>query len=183
MPFGLCNAPATFQRLLMDPVLAGLQWSPCLVYIDDVIVLGHDFENHLQNLQAVFQRLHQAGLKLKPVKCAFFQQEVQYSPSGVMPDPSKIEKVAACKESFEELWKQLSSDPLLIFPDFRKPFILDTDASDIGIGAVLSQTDAEGKERVIIAYGSRLLSKSERKYCVTRHELLAVVVFTHQFCP
>ena len=78
MPFGVCNAPVTFQRLLMDPVLAGLQWSHCLVYIDDVIVLGHDFENHLQNLQAVFQQLHQAGLKLKPIKCTFFQQEVQY---------------------------------------------------------------------------------------------------------
>ena len=234
-PFGLCNAPATFQRL-MDLVLAGLQWSHCLVYIDDVIVLGRDFEDHLQNLQVVFHRLHQAGLKLKPVKCAFFQQEVQYlghliSPREVMPDPSKIEKVAAwptptsikavqqflgfanyyrrfikdfaqiakplhrltergsafswpddCKESFEELQKQLSSALLLIFPDFRKPFILDTDASDIGIGAVLSETDAEGKERVI-AYESRLLSKSERKYCVTRHELLAVVVFTHQFRP
>ena len=76
----------------------------------------------------------------------------------------------------------MSSAPLLIFPDFRKPFILDTDASVqyIGIGAMLSQTDAEGKERVI-AYRSCLLSKSERKYCVTRSELLAVVVFTHQF--
>ena len=87
-----------------------------------------------------------------------------------------------CKESFEELQKQLSSAPLLIFPDFRKPFILDTDASDIGIGAVLSQTDAEGKERVI-AYGSRLLSKSEHKYCVTRCELLAVVVLLTSFVP
>ena len=95
----LVSAPVTFQRL-MDLVLAGLQWSHCLVYIDDVIVLGRDFEDHLQNLQAVFQRLHQAGLKLKPVKCAFFQKEVQYlghliSPTGVMPDPSKVEKVAA----------------------------------------------------------------------------------------
>ena len=93
MPFGLCNAQATFQRL-MDLVLTGLQWSHCLVYIDDVIVLGRDFEDHLQNLQAVFQRLHKAGLKLKPVKCAFFQKKVQYlrhliSPSGVMLDPMK----------------------------------------------------------------------------------------------
>ena len=56
MPFGLCNAPATFQRL-MDLVLAGLQWSHCLVYLDDVIVIGRSFTEHLQNLQAVFKRL------------------------------------------------------------------------------------------------------------------------------
>ena len=69
----------------MDLVLAGLQWSHCLVYIDDVIVLGRDFEDHLQNLQAVFQQLHQAGLKLKPVKCAFFQLEVQVSGTSHLP--------------------------------------------------------------------------------------------------
>ena len=45
MPFGLCNAPATFQRL-MDLVLAGVQWSQCLVYLDDVIIIGRDFEEH-----------------------------------------------------------------------------------------------------------------------------------------
>ena len=64
MPFGLCNAPATFQRL-MDLVLEGLQWLQCLVYLDDVIILGKIFEDHLSNLQAVFE---QAGLKLQPKK-------------------------------------------------------------------------------------------------------------------
>ena len=63
MPFGLCNAPATFQRL-MDLVLAGLQWPHCLVYLDDVIILGATFQEHLANLQSVFERLRQAGLKL-----------------------------------------------------------------------------------------------------------------------
>ena len=86
------------------------------------------------------------------------------------------------KESFEEIQKRLSSAPILIFPDFRKPFILDTDASDIGIGAVLSQTDAEGKERVV-AYGSCLLSKPESKNCVTHRELLAVVDLLTSFIP
>ena len=54
MPFGLCNVPATFQRL-MDLVLSGLQWSQCLVYLDDVIVLGRTFEDHLDNLHQVLQ--------------------------------------------------------------------------------------------------------------------------------
>ena len=98
MPFGLCNAPATFQRL-MDLVLAGLQWSHCLVYLDDVIVLGKTFTEHLENLRTVFARLREAGLKLKPTKCAFLQPRVQYlghivSRDGVIPDPAKVEKVA-----------------------------------------------------------------------------------------
>ena len=70
MPFGLCNAPATFQRL-MDAVLAGLQWSSCLVYLDDVIVPGKTFGEHLMNLKTVLDCLRQAGLKLHPAKCQF----------------------------------------------------------------------------------------------------------------
>ena len=65
LPFGLCNGPATFQRL-MDLVLSGLQWSSCLVYLDDIIVVGRSFHKHLQNLENVFQHLRNAGLKLKP---------------------------------------------------------------------------------------------------------------------
>ena len=98
MPFGLCNAPATFQRL-MDLVLAGLQLSECLVYIDDVIALGRTFEEHLRNLRSNLQRFNDAGLKLKPSKCSFFQSEVRYlghiiSREGVKPDPTKVDKIA-----------------------------------------------------------------------------------------
>ena len=77
LPFGLCNGPATFQRL-MDLVLSGLQWSSCLVYLDVVIVVGRSFQEHLQNLDNVFKRLQNAGLKLKPQKCAFLKKEVLY---------------------------------------------------------------------------------------------------------
>ena len=72
MPFGLCNAPATFQRL-MNSVLAGLQWTSCLVYIDDIIVVGNSFDQDLSNLQQIFERLKQAGLKVHPSKCQFLQ--------------------------------------------------------------------------------------------------------------
>ena len=99
MPFGLCNAPATFQRL-MDLVLAGLQWSHCLVYIDDVIIIGENLDEHLIHLQQVFDRLLQAGLKLQPKKCQFLKPEVQYlghivSRQGISPDPAKIDKIAS----------------------------------------------------------------------------------------
>ena len=76
-PFGLCNAPATFQRL-MDLVLAGVQWSSCLVYLDDIIVMGRSFEEHLDNLGTVLARLKAAGLTLNPEKCSFFQKKVRY---------------------------------------------------------------------------------------------------------
>ena len=84
------------------------------------------------------------------------------------------------KWAFEELRRRLTTSPMLAYPDFERPFILDTDASDVGIGTVLSQIDDQGAERVI-AYGSRVLSKPERRYCVTRRELLAVVIFTKHF--
>ena len=80
------------------------------------------------------------------------------------------------------LRKHLCSAPVLAYLDFQKPFILDTDASNTGISGVLSQLDDEGRERAI-AYASRLLTKSERQYCITRRELLAVVTFIQQYRP
>ena len=71
MPFGLTNAPATFQRL-MECILAGLTMEECLTYIDDIIVFGASFEEHLGRLQWVLQRLREAGMKLKPSNCHFF---------------------------------------------------------------------------------------------------------------
>ena len=235
MPFGLCNAPATFQRL-MDLVLRGLQWTQCLVYIDDVIIPGRSFGEHLNNLQAVLQRLREAGLKLQPKKCAFLQRQVNYlghvvTSDGVAADPAKVEKVSTwpipttvkevqqflgfagyyrrfvkhfanvarplhrltervtefrwtdeCQAAFDELRRRLVTSPVLAYPDYTKSFTLDTDASDTGIGGVLSQRDADGEERVI-AYASRALSKPERNYCVTRRELLGVVYFAQYFRP
>ena len=233
MPFGLCNAPATFQRL-MDLILAGLDWDQCMVYIDDIIVLGATFTSHLHNLQAVFQRLRKANLKLHPQKCSFLRSKVGFlghvvSREGVSADPSKTEKVAnwpvptstkevqqflglagyyrrfvkgfadiarplhrlternavflwtcECQTAFDTLRVALTSAPILAYPDYTRPFILDTDASNSGIGGVLSQRDADGEEKVI-AYASRALSKPERNYCVTRRELLAAVHFTKHF--
>ena len=99
MPFGLCNAPATFERL-METVLRGLNWESCLVYLDDVIVFGRTEAQLLDRMDAVFKRLTGAGLKLKPTKCKLFVREVDYlghviSADGVRVDPKKIESVAA----------------------------------------------------------------------------------------
>ena len=92
---------------------------------------------------------------------------------------SKFVWTPECQLAFHTLQSKLTSPPILAFPDFTVPFILDTDASDCGIGAVLSQIQ-EGHERVV-AYASRALSKSERNYSVTRRELLAVITFVSHF--
>ena len=232
MPFGLCNAPATFERL-METVLAGLQWDICLIYLDDIIVYGRDFDEVIKNLSAVFERLLSAGLKLKPRKCKLFAREVEYlghivSEKGISTDPNKIEAVKTwseptnvtelrsyvgfcsyyrryienfaeiakplhkltqkgkafvwsddCQQAFDKLKNKLITAPVLAHPDFTQSFILDTDASAQSIGAVLSQIQ-NGHERVI-AFASRSLTKAERRYCVTRKELLAVVFFTKYF--
>ena len=75
--------------------------------------------------------------------------------------------------------EKLTTPPILAYPDPKREFVLDTDASDYGIGAVLSQVH-DGQERVV-AYGSRALTKAERRYCVTRREMLAVVYFIKYF--
>ena len=98
MPFGLCNAPATFQRL-MERVLAGLQWSSCLLYHADIIIYSRSVEEHLTLLGEVFACLRKAGLKIKPSKCHLLQTSVCYlghvvSAKGVETDPEKIRCIA-----------------------------------------------------------------------------------------
>jgi len=230
MPFGLCNAPVTFERLV-ETVLTGLQWDihVCLIHLDDVIVFGKSFEDMLKNLSAVFERMQTAGLKLKARKCKLFSTEVEYlghvvSKHGVATDPKKIDAVKTwlkpsnvselcsflvfcgyyrryianfseiarplhkltekgkmfswsvdCQNTFERLKHCLTTAPVLAHPDFTKPFILDTDpSSGTAIGAVLSQVQ-DGREKAI-AFASRSLTKAERKYCVTRKELLALCI-------
>ena len=98
MAFGLCNAPATFQRVIQF-VLRGLTWSKVLAYIDDVVVLGKGFEDHLTNLCMTFDRFRKYNLKLKPKKCCLFHTETVFlgqkvSAEGVSINPENVEKVS-----------------------------------------------------------------------------------------
>ncbi|GFW22784.1 retrovirus-related Pol polyprotein from transposon 412 [Trichonephila clavipes] len=72
MPFGLCNATATFERL-METVLGGLSYEACLVYLDDIIIVVRSFEEHLKNIRRVLQKLKEANLKSSPSKCHLFR--------------------------------------------------------------------------------------------------------------
>lgn len=97
MPFGLCNAPATFQRL-MQRCLSGLTVESVLVYLDDIIIYSGSFTDHLKHLDAVFHRLWKYGLKLRLDKCSFLQPEVGFlghivTRRGVKPDPAKVDAV------------------------------------------------------------------------------------------
>lgn len=232
MPFGLCNAPATFERL-MERVMVGLLGDVCLVYLDDIIIMGRTFKEHLRNMEKVFTRLRNATLKLSPKKCALFKKEVSYlghiiSPEGVKTDPEKIKAVqdwptpknksevrsflglctyyrrfvkkfsdiarplhrlteekrdfvwdSTCEDAYQELKRCLCETPILGYPSRDGRFVVDTDASNTGIGGVLSQI--QGEHTVVIAYFSKSLSKPERNYCVTRRELLAVVKVLQHF--
>ena len=97
MPFGLCNAPSTFQRA-MEFVLRGLQWVIVLIYLDDVVITGRTFEEHLNNLDTVLDRFQENCLKLKASKCKLFQTRVPFlghvvSGNGVETNPELTKDV------------------------------------------------------------------------------------------
>ncbi|XP_042073272.1 uncharacterized protein LOC121813519 [Haplochromis burtoni] len=234
MPFGLCNAPATFERL-MERVLVDIPCSRCVVYLDDLLVHGGDFDSALSHLSEVLSAIRRAGLRLNPAKCRLLARETTFlghviSARGVATDPAKVAAVRdwptpsnvqelrsflglasyyrwfikgfatmasplhrltdkgqlfgwgdACAAAFAQLKEALTRAPVLAYPDARQPFIVDTDASNVGVGAVLSQQDEAGER--VVAYFSRALGRAERNYCVTRRELLAVVLAVRHFQP
>ena len=232
MPFGLCNAPATFERL-MDRVLQGLRWSRCLVYLDDIISFGSSFGDALDNLTLIFERLRSYGLQLKSTKCHLFQTSVPFlghivGRQGLECDPVKIEDVRSwpvpdclksvrqslgfvgyyrwsipkfadiaapmvaltgkdvpfvwdpvCSTAFDALRDSLIDAPILAFPTETGQNILDTDASNFGLGGVLSQIRDDVE--FVVVYCSRALRPSQRRYCTTKREILAAVDMCFQF--
>ncbi|UYV70144.1 K02A2.6-like, partial [Cordylochernes scorpioides] len=98
MPFGLCNAPATFERMI-DSVLGSLKWNMCLCYLDDIVVYAPTFEEHLRRLQLVLSCIQKAGLSLNHKKCLFGSRRIKIlghlvDANGIHPDPDKVEAVS-----------------------------------------------------------------------------------------
>ena len=132
MPFGLCNAPSTFQRL-MQRILQGLG-SFCSVYIDDILVFSESMEEHLIHLTQIFDRIESFGLKLHLHKCSLGQSEVLFlkhvvSAKGIHPDPGKIRAVSKfpvstsvhfCGVSLD--WVAIIVGSCLILPESRVPY-------------------------------------------------------------
>ena len=232
MPYGLCNTPATFQRLMQN-CLGELNLQYALIYLDDVIVYSRTPEDHLKWLQAVLDRFALNGLKLKPSKCHFFKESLMYlgheiSAAGMLPGQEGIQKIAEmgyprtvtgvwkfigatgyfrrfiknyariaeplnnligcdnaklknhpvtlspeAKDAFNTLKQKCMTAPVLAFADLEKPFLLETDASALGLGAVLQQVQADGKLHPV-AYASRALRKGEKNYHSSKLEFLAL---------
>lgn len=226
MPFGLCNAPATYQRI-MNILLAGLSGLTCLVYLDDIIIYSKDFSSHLRDLKEVLDRLVEAEILLKPSKCRFGVEQVEYlghivSARGIAPDPKKVAKLkeypkptcinelraflgfagyyrrfirhfamiaeplfqllkhdqkfvwnSAQDEAFSTLIAAIEKDAVLAHPRFDQPFIVDADASETGLGGILSQV-VEGMEKPV-AFISRKLQPAEQKWHIREKEALAVI--------
>ena len=232
MPFGLCNGPATFQRLMQN-CLGELNLTYTLIYLDDVVVFADTEAEHVKRLRTIFERFHEHGLKLKPTKCDFFKSEITYlghqvSAKGMKPSIGNLKGIAEMApptmatgirqflgatgfyrrfikgyakiaqplndlisdensklknqtieitvpalKAFHELKLKCMQAPVLAFADFHKPFLLETDASSDGLGAVLSQKQEDGKYHPV-AYASRSLKGSESKYHLSKLEFLAL---------
>ena len=232
MPYGLCNAPVTFQPLMQN-CLGELNLSFTMVFLDDVIVYSETPEDHLTWLQAIFDCVAHHGLKLKLSKCHFFKEEISYlgheiSAKGMLPGQKGIKEIAcmgpptmytgirkfigaigyfcrfiknftriakplndllgcgnsklknhlvsltaAAEEAFHTLKKKCATAPVLAFADLKKPFLLETDASKYGLGAILQQVQEDGRYH-LVAYTSRALRGSETNYHSSKLEFLAL---------
>ena len=203
MPFGLCNAPATFERL-MDRVLQGLRWSRCLVYLDDIISFGTTFDDALENVCTVHGTCcwKRGPRKITDVKSwpvpdclksvrqflgfvGYYRRFIPNFADMAKPLVSLTRKDVpfvwrpACATAFAGLRDALVRAQILTFPTEHGDYILDTDAINFGLGGVLSQIQ-DNVERVI-AYCSRALRPSKRKYFTTEWEMLAAVSMCIQF--
>lgn len=237
VPFGLCNA-AQVQQRLVDTIF-GPRFEPKIfTYLDDIIVLGSTFEEHLSLLKEVKNRLQDANLTISIEKCNFFKTTLKFlgyvvGANGLRTDPEKISSmlnyprptnateikrfIGLCswyrrfikdfstlnapinillkgkrkkdpivwtneaEDAFIKIKQALVSAPVLCQPDFSKPFTVQSDASDVGVGGVLTQV-LDGEERVI-AYASRSLTRTERNYTVTEKECLALLFNLERFRP
>ena len=180
-----------FDRL----IAAGLKLKAkkCTLFAKEVLYLGHVISEEgvatdpekVKVIQDWPEPCNVSEVRSFLGLCGYYRRFVEKFSERAKPLSKLTEKGAAmnwtqdCRDAFRDLKDRLCKAPILAMPDFNHEFILDTDASNLAIGAVLSQ-NIDGIERPI-AYASRTLSKAERQYCVTRKELLAVVNFTKYF--
>lgn len=229
MPFGLSNAPSTFQAL-MNHVFKHLLRKYVLVFFDDILVYSKDLSSHLTHLEKVFQILQDNHLKVKLSKCSFGQPSVNYlghviSGTGVSVDASKVQCLTdwpkpttlkalrgflglagyyrrfvknfgliarpltdmlkannfiwtpLSEEAFQQLKLAVTTAPVLALPDFSKSFTIETDASGLGMGAVLTQ------DKHPIAFLSKAFSPKNQALSVYDKEMRAILYAVDKWRP
>ncbi|GKD10161.1 reverse transcriptase domain-containing protein [Tanacetum coccineum] len=196
MPFGLCNAPGTFQRCMMA-IFHDMIEKTMEVFMDDFLVFGNSFETCLSHLDKMLQRCEDTNLVLNWEKSHFMVKEGivlghKISKNGIevdkakvdvisylIPLPSRVLGVFSCIEAFQTLKKKLTEAPILIAPDWDLPFELMCDASDYAIGAVLGQW--KEKHFRPIHYARKTMTEAQAHYTMTEKEMLAVVYAFEKF--
>ncbi|KAL5565238.1 hypothetical protein UlMin_028402 [Ulmus minor] len=221
MPFGLCNAPSTFQAI-MNSIFHSHLRKFILVFFDDILVYSPTWETHIEHVRTTLDILRQHQFFIKESKCDFGKQELEYlghivTHQGVKVDNKKIEAMVSWPQpanitdlrgflgltgyyrkfvrsygllarpltnllkkgsfrwtdeaagAFELLKQAMTTTPTLAMPNFNDSFIVETDASGDGIGAVLTQ---QGQP---IAFMSRALGLSKRAWSIYAKEMLAIV--------
>ena len=228
MPFGLCTAPQSFQRLA-DHVLAPVMFGPdrcAVVYIDDILIYSPSPERHVQDVRRVLDLLREHKMHIAPAKCVWGATSLQWlghrlEPGAISPLPARTQAIrefpaprtvtevrrflgmvgwyrrfirdyahlalplnlltrgdtrfgwsGEAQMAFDRLKKALTEAPCLHIPDPRYHFVLTTDGSGTGVGAVLSQ-DVDGVRKPV-AFFSRQLKDAERNYQAFDLEMLAV---------
>ena len=232
LPFGLCNAPATFQRAV-NGILQDLE--DTYAYIDDIVVASDTWEEHLLRLQALFSRLRNAGFTINLAKSTFGKSKVKYlghnigcgeivpkeeNISAILDYPAPTNRKAimrflgmasyyrkfcknfsaiatplieltspkkkfswteSCEKAFDELKGLLSSNPVLAAPDISRPFILQVDACETGVGAVLIQENPLTQQCHPVSYYSHKLKANQKAYSTVEKELLAIVLALQKY--
>ncbi|CAH9085924.1 unnamed protein product [Cuscuta europaea] len=221
MPFGLCNAPSTFQAAMNEIFRPHLRVF-ILIFFDDILIYSRTKDQHLNHLQCTLSILAHHHFYIKPEKCFFLQIKVEYldhyiSREGVQVDPRKIESMvrwpvptnvtalrgflglmgyyrkfvqgygliaqpltrllkkgkftwdSESTQAFEALKRAMTSTPVLALPDFTSEFVIETDASGMGVGAVLSQKGHP------IAFMSKALGPENQVWSTYAKEMFAIL--------
>ncbi|KAL6340998.1 hypothetical protein AAG906_032110 [Vitis piasezkii] len=197
MPFGLCNAPTTFQRCMLSIFSDMVER-----IMDDLIIYGKTFYDCLLNLKKVLKRCIEKDLVQNWEKCHFKATSNVVlghiiSREGIQVDLTKIELISklpsptivkedakfiwtkTCQEAFERLKSLLTTEPIARPPNWSLPFELMCDASDCAVGAILGQRE-DGKPYGVY-YASKTLNDAQKNYITTENKLLVVVFALDKF--
>ncbi|GFW20283.1 retrovirus-related Pol polyprotein from transposon 297 [Trichonephila clavipes] len=183
MSFGLKNAPYFFSKLMAE-LLNGLE-DFVVPYLDDIAIFSDTWESHIKHTETVLQRIKRAKLTIKPSKCiaGYYQKYINLFSVIAAPltdalkgraKKGEIKWTTECENAFRELKGKLIDKPVLYAPNFEREFIVQTDASNAGMGAVLTQLTEQGEEHPIL-YLSKKFSEVEKRYCTTEKECASIV--------